>query len=266
MLDEVLALRFDRRMDVGRTWPLLLGVQRADGREEEVVGKFSKGADIGAGGLVREALCAMLASDLGLPVPEPFLVRVDVAFRDAVRGVNSEVATLLDGSLALGFGSKKLANGFSTWTQGRGIPKSMQIAAAEIFAFDALIQNPDRRPERPNLQVRGETFAIFDHELALITEGLIGWQPPWEIGALHRAGQPDAHVFAAPLKGKGLNLDRLTGAWEAITDNRLKEYGEALPPEWVSAAETADVAIRFIMQLRDNIQPAIQEVLRCLHD
>ena len=66
--------------------------------------------------------------------------------------------------------------------------------------------------------------------------------------------------------GKNLNLDRLTGAWEAITDGRLKEYGDALPPEWMSAAETADVAIRFIMQLRDNIRPAIEEVLRCLHD
>lgn len=266
MLDEVLALRFDRRMDVGRTCPLLLGVQRIDGREEEVVAKFSKGANIGAGGLVRESLCAMLASDLGLPVPEPFLVRVDDAFRDAVRGVNPEVAALLDGSLTLGFGSKKLTSGFSTWTQGRRIPKTMQVAAAEIFAFDALIENPDRRPERPNLLVRGETFAIFDHELALLTERLSGWRPPWEVGALHGAGQPDAHVFSGPLKGKSLNLDRLTGAWEAITDDRLKEYGAALPPEWASASDTADAAIRFIIQLRDNIRPAIQEVLRCLHD
>lgn len=264
MLDEVVAIRFDRRMEVGRTCPLLLVAQRADGREEELVAKFSKGADIGAGGLIREALCAMLASDLGLPVPEPFLVRVDAEFRDAVRNVNPEVASLLDRSLAVGFGSRKLISGFSTWTQGRSIPKSMQWAAAEIFAFDSLIQNPDRRPERPNLFVRGESFAIFDHELALITEGLIGWRPPWEVGALHTAGQPDAHVFAAPLKGKALNLDRLIGAWESITNERLESYRNALPPEWDEATETAAVAIRFIMQLRDNIRPAIQEVMRVL--
>ena len=229
-----------------------------------MVGKFSKGADIGAGGLMREAVCAMLASDLGLPVPEPFLVRVDGAFRDAVRSVNPAVATLLDRSIDVGFGSKKLISGFSTWTQNRSLPKSMQSAAVEIFAFDALIQNPDRRPERPNLLVRGESIAIFDHELALITEGLIGWRPPWEIGALHTAGQPEAHVFAAPLKGKALNLDRLIGAWESITDERLAEYRNALPPEWDAASETANSAIHFIMQLRDNIRPAIAEVMRVL--
>ena len=72
MLDDVVAVRFHKPMDVGRTTPLLIVAQRADGQEVEMVAKFSKGADIGAGGLMREALCAMLASDLGLPVPEPF--------------------------------------------------------------------------------------------------------------------------------------------------------------------------------------------------
>ena len=206
----------------------------------------------------------MLAADLGLPVPEPFLVRVDEAFRDAVRMVSPDVAILLDDSLALGFGSKKLTSGFSTWSQGRTIPKPMQPAAAEIFAFDALIENRDRRPERPNLFVRGEAFAIFDHELALVIEGLIGWRPPWEIGALHGFGQPDAHVFASALKGKAPSLDRMIGAWEAITDQRLEAYVKSLPPEWNEGADVASTAIRYIMQLRDNIRPAIQEVLRVL--
>ena len=140
----------------------------------------------------------------------------------------------------------------------------MYSSAAEIFAFDMLIQNSDRRPNNPNLQYKGEQFAIFDHDLALITEGVLFWKPPWEEGALDVAGGLGAHVLCAGLKGTTPNLDRLTGAWEAITDDRLEAYRMALPPEWDEAANVADTACLFLRQLRDNINPAIQEVLGVL--
>ena len=69
MLEELVATTFHRRMSTGRTVPLLLAGEHVDELEIEVVAKFSKGADIGPAGLTREALCALLAADLGLPIP-----------------------------------------------------------------------------------------------------------------------------------------------------------------------------------------------------
>ena len=74
MLDSVIAVRFDRRMGNGKTWPCLVSGLKPDGDEMEVVAKFSAGCERQVGGLVAEAIAAMLAADLDLPVPEPVLV------------------------------------------------------------------------------------------------------------------------------------------------------------------------------------------------
>jgi hypothetical protein len=264
VLDELVAVRFDRRMTNGRTGPVLLAGELPDEQLIEVVAKFSHGAGIGAAGLTREALCAMLAADLALPVPSPFLVRVEPDFIASLQVANADVAALLASSLPIGFGSRKLPAGYSAWMAGRPIPKAMQQSAAEIFAFDLLIQNADRRPDNPNLQFRDDQFGIFDHELALVTEGVLFWKPPWEAGGLAMAGNKERHVLRAGLQGARPDFARLIGAWEAISDGRLNEYRAALPPEWNSAAGIAESALTFLGQLRDNVASAMQEVQRVL--
>ena len=264
MLNEVSASRFIKRMTNGRTGPVLLEAERNDGSLVEVVAKFSAGANIGAAGLVREALCAMLAVDLDLPVPEPMLVRLEPDFMDALADSEPQVHQVLAASLSLGFGSSKLPAGFSAWMRDRPVPEPMKTSAAEIFAFDLLIQNADRRPDNPNLQARAGQFAIFDHELALVTEGILFWQPPWVAGSLTTAGSVERHVLKAGLKGYAGGLDRLAAAWKGLTDDRFEEYRATLPVEWNAAAGVADSGIAFIRDLRDNADLAFEEVLRVL--
>jgi hypothetical protein len=264
LLDEIVAIRFDRPMKSGRTAPLLVACERTDGQLVEVVAKFAGGKQLGPLGLMREGLCAMLAKDLGLPVPECLVVRIDTDFIASIASSAPEVAATLRASVALGFGSAKLPPGFSAWMPDRRIPKAMRASAAEIFAFDLLVQNSDRRPENPNLQSRGDQFAIFDHELALMIDGVLFWRPPWEPGSLEAAARPDKHVLRRELQGTEPDLTRLVGAWEAINDQRLAEYRAALPPEWAVPPEAADAAIAFLRDLRDHVQPAVHEVLRVL--
>ena len=206
----------------------------------------------------------MLAKDLGLPVPECFVVRTDTDFIASIASSAPEVAATLRASVPLGFGSAKLPPGFSAWMPERRIPKAMRASAAEIFAFDLLVQNSDRRPENPNLQSRGDQFAIFDHELALMIDGVLFWRPPWEPGSLEAAAGPDKHLLRRELQGTEPDLTRLVGAWEAINDQRLAEYRAALSPEWAVPPESADAAIAFLRDLRDHVQPAVHEVLRVL--
>ena len=264
MLELLTATRYYRQMSNGRTGPLLLAAEDDDGKEIEVVAKFSKGADIGAAGLAREALCAMLAIDLGLPVPHPYLIRIEPEFIASVRLSDSGVAAYLAASLPIGFGSCKLPPGFSAWMRDRAVAKDLRQVATEILAFDLLIQNPDRRADNPNLECKGDEFAIFDHEMALITEGVLFWKPPWTPGGLSVGTGNRIHVLHAALKGKSSDLARLTGAWEAIRDERFASYLTALPPEWNNANAMATTAVTYLRDVRDNIKAAMDEVRRVL--
>ena len=262
MLDLVTAIRFDRRMGSGRTKPMLLACAAADGNEVEVVAKVSAGCDRGVGGLVAEAIAAMLAADLDLPSPEPFLVQLEQEFIEI--WTDAEVRRLAENSVTVGFGSKKLPNGFTTWPIDKAIPQHLRGTAAEILAFDALILNDDRRPDNPNCLCDGTNFAILDHELAFLTEGVIGRKPPWEPASLEPLKRPRAHLFSDALRGRAINLDRFAGAWENITDARLAEFRAALPPEWAADAGAASIALGYIAKVRDNIQAAVAEISRVL--
>lgn len=71
MFETIDATRFDRLMSNGKTKPALFTCQKADGTDVEVIAKFSNMCTYG--GLIREAMAAFFALDLGLPVPELLL-------------------------------------------------------------------------------------------------------------------------------------------------------------------------------------------------
>ena len=261
MFDKVTALRFDRRMGSGKTKPCLLACMKPDGEEVELIAKFSAGCERGVMALAVESLSAMLAADLHLPIPEPFCVEADSEFIQTI--TDPEIAALARKSAPLAFGSKKLPPGFATIPTDKAIPPDLLDPAAEIFAFDALILNPDRRPSNPNCLSDGRSFAIYDHELAFMLETLF-WQPPWTPGSLHTLSQPSQHIFSNGLKGKAPNFNRLADAWKAITDARLTEYRNALPAAWSNDGDAISRVLGYISQLREHIAPALAEVARVL--
>jgi hypothetical protein len=77
VLEAVTAVRFDGRVRSGKAKPCRLACQTVSGDEVEVVAKLSAGCERGVAALVSEAVTAVLAADLGLPVPEPSLVTVE---------------------------------------------------------------------------------------------------------------------------------------------------------------------------------------------
>lgn len=262
MLDLITAVRFDGRVQSGRTVPCRLTCETADDVEVEVVAKFSAGCDRKVAALVIEAISAMLAADLDLPVPEPYLVELSPEFISTLP--DAKVADMVGRSIPIAFGSKHLPPGYTSWPIGKSIPRDALATAADIFTFDALIANDDRRRENPNCLFSGTNLAIFDHEMAFFTEGIIGWRPPWEIGALESIRQTGRHLFSEQLRGKPLNLDRFAGAWFAISDERLAAYRAALPKAWSAAEAITDGALKHIADVRDNIELALQEVRRVL--
>jgi hypothetical protein len=264
MLDLVSAVRFDRRMSSGKSWPCLLVCERSSGEEVEVIAKFSAGFERNVGGLVAEAIAAMLAADLNIPVPEPLLVRVEDDFIELVRQLDAPLATKMANSPRVAFGSLKLPPGFMIHVPDLVLKHERLTQAAEIFAFDALIQNSDRRPDNPNCLSKGHDFAAIDHELAFMTEGVLFWQPPWVTGSLESYKTSNRHLFFSALKGKRVDFSSFQRGWLNISDQRLSEYKSAIPPEWSSANNVALSATNLIREIRDNIIPALAEIRRVL--
>lgn len=262
MLSEVSATRFDRSMTNGRTGPVLIAAEDADGNEIDLIAKFTNHPHLTVNGLVREAIAAMLAVDLQLPIPEPRLVRLDPLFTDAVEQVDASLGARLKAAIPVGFGSTKLPSGFGIWSLERDVPANSLNQAAEIFAFDCLTQNADRNKQSPNVMWNGSDFAIIDHELAFQFQGVLFWKPPWESESL--TSFASNHLFHKSLKGKPLNLQGLIARWSGISDARLVEYDGALPQEWRGASNTIKESLDFVRDVRDNIAAAINEVQRSL--
>jgi len=232
----------------GRTKPCLMLAHDNAGNDVEVVVKWRAAMELKASGLVCELMAALLADDFDLPVPKPYIVDVEQGFH-AVIGT-PEVSKLAQNSVGLNFGSQRLPPGFGTWAREKPIPVLLRPTAAEIFAFDVLIQNADRRQVHPNLLTNGEEVYLCDHEQAFsFLAGVIGGQPPW-------TGQGTDflrhHVFFQQLKGIAHNLDRLRGALGALTDTRLDEYLAAVPNEWRSNNTAADRIVEYLQQARQN--------------
>ena len=167
-----------RVLTSGRTTPCLMLCQDASRADYEIVVKWRAAMELKETGLVCELMASLLAEDLDLPVPKPFLVHVDAQFN--LSEGKPKLSTIVRESAGLNFGSQKLPAGFATWSQDKPIPGSLRQLAAEVFAFDVLIQNVDRRREKPNLLWSGDELYLYDHEQAFsFLMGVIGWQPPW---------------------------------------------------------------------------------------
>jgi hypothetical protein len=135
---------------------------------------------------------------------------------------------------------------------------------AGILTFDAIIQNADRRDGNPNCLVKGDELRIFDHELAFMTAGIIGWIPPWKLGGLNWVGVPGAHIFAGELKGRNVDYRPIKDRWGSLSDTRVAEYQTAIPGEWAGSDAAVQAACKLIRDARDNIDACLDEVRRIL--
>jgi hypothetical protein len=262
MLTRVTAIEHHALITSGKTRPSRIVCERADGTPVEVVAKFSAGCEQKEASLAREVIAACLAGDLGLPVPEPFLVDVPHDWADLVADPAQRARIMTSSSVA--FGSGQITGGYAAWHSEMRIDERMVPVAAAIFTFDALIQNVDRRADNPNCLVKGSQVRIFDHELAFTHGGIIGWNPPWTLGGLKPLETPGFHIFRAGLVGREIDFGPIRAAWAGLPDSRITEYETVLPREWAGAAGAVNTALALIRDARDNIDACLAEVKRVL--
>ena len=249
MLELLTATRFEKVMVSGRTQPCLLVCENEAGEEVEVVAKFRGHPQIMPGGLLAEAVASLLALDLDLPVQTPYRIAIERAFADTVP--DAALRAVIQKSEGMNFGCAKWAPGYTIWPRDKTPSREMKQSLMEVFAFDGLIQNPDRRQSNPNCAFLGSNLLIFDHESAFSHFLSILPVAPWDAGGL--AFLKD-HIFFQALRGGNLALDRFQGALEAIDGPRLDAYIAAVPAEWNGQTTTGQKIKTYLTECIANFQ------------
>ena len=230
-----------------------------EGEEVEVVVKLRGHQQILPGGFVAEAMASLLAQDLDLPIQRPFQVAISKEFAQTVP--DAGLRAIVERSEGLNFGCEKWGPGYTIWPRDKMLPKAMRQAAMEIFAFDGLIQNPDRRAVNPNCVFLGGDFLLYDHESAFSNFFAIFAKSAWEPGGLDFLSD---HIFRHALRGHGLELDRLQGAFEALDASRFQAYLQQVPADWDGEAITRERVAELLLNCLphfDRIKLQLQSVL-----
>jgi hypothetical protein len=264
MLKTVTPIGFIGELRSGKTKPLLLRCQDADKQEIDLYVKFSAGCDRKENSLCAEIIAAMLAVDLGLPIPETFFVESSPEFTASIP--DPTIRQRIQNSHRLAFGSKKLPSGYSILPSNFSISTHNLPIAADILAFDILIDNPDRRVIKPNCLTNGKELAIIDHEMALTFSDFL-WIDPWKpngIDLRRRATSEHRHIFYDKFRGTTPNWQRLQDTLKAIAPDRLKHYGRALPDEWPGSHVQAKRILDHIQGLQANAGAVFSNLLRAL--
>ena len=256
MLARLTATQFIRNMTSGRTAPLLFGCADQNGRHDgEFVVKF-----LSVKGTLFELVGSRLATHFGILVPEPAAIQVEQDFADVVNERLRQQMPARNIGVGLNFGSR-IINPMTTWLVDRVIPEAMFQDAANIFAFDALIQNPDRRVDNPNLFAQGDNIFVYDHEETSFSF-LVAVSPSDEPWNLERETYLTRHVFYSRLKGKQIDLGDFSHCLKALTPEALMTIREEVPPEW--AHEDLKGIESHLMKVRKNADKFVEQIRRRL--
>jgi hypothetical protein len=258
MPPRIVAVDFERFMTSGRTSPALCGCEdQAGKRVGEYIVKLR--GPVTASGLVNELLAARLAGYFGLLTPEPALIVIELTLAERIESAEPSQAAAIRNSVGLNFGAKYV-EGSSEWPVDKPIPASLWRRAIDIFAFDALIQNPDRRYANQNLLAVKDDLLIFDHEQAFsFLLAVSASAEPWTLDDQQYLTD---HVFYRRLKSKEIDLASFTASLGGLSAALVEEVVAEVPMEWKNDNVTRiERHLQAVREHADDFAAAIRRFL-----
>ncbi|MCC3152764.1 hypothetical protein Q3A66_07140 [Hymenobacter sp. BT770] len=170
MLPIYQALSFIEELSGGSTRPwAILAVSPAGKSEKVAVKLFREYHFRQYAAIANEVFGAVLAEEFDLQCPSAVLIDFSPEFLETLQEPQQEQLRTVPPGLKIG----------STFIEG-GFPFSPALGAKAladydqetIYAFDSLILNVDRRPDKPNILLLGAEAYLIDHEMTL--EGVPG--------------------------------------------------------------------------------------------
>ena len=230
MLQSLTAVHLHRMMTSGRTKPALFGCVDAAGTPAgDYVVKLVGAMDTKERGPASELIASRLARHFGILSPEPAAVIVQPDLIKWLAGNEPASRKSINSSSGLNFGTRLLTD-VSVWPVARPLPEAMIPSASQIFAFDALICNDDRRRDNPNILVRGDDIFAIDHEAAFAFLYLVSTRElPWEC---RNRRSLQNHVFFYQLRKQPLSIALFTQKLAELSDTVLEAMIQELPDSW----------------------------------
>jgi len=227
-LRTIFALEHIEKFTSGATVPMLLrGICKETHEKGDYVVKYLHGR-MDNEASCRELLGSFLAMQLGLNVPEPVLIEIQQDFIDTIDLPEIEY---IKNCLGYNFGCE-FVKGYVEILNDQTLNEYQVDDAINIFGFDILISNTDRRVDKHNLMSNGQSTIIFDHELAFGFLLFIFPNPePWNIiGA--DLEWIKKHVFYKTMIERKPNFEVFVNKLDFINDVFWTKAELLIPKEW----------------------------------
>jgi hypothetical protein len=253
------AIRYDATFEHGRSRPLLIVAEDLNGARHDVVLKMREPQRLDSLALIAELVASLLARDVGLNSPDPFLVEVTPEFARSVP--NQDARKRLEAAPGLHFASRLISGQFHLPIGHTALPHGAIDHAAAVLTFDLLTGNDDRHREKANCLIRATDIVIIDHERAFPVLRQEHAAHAWEAGGLARIRQ---HVFFESLRGQLPDLSALNDRLKLLTPEQISTYIAHVPAMWDEPAALRRLE-SFLLDLRRHYFKAmlsIQEELR----
>lgn len=247
MIEQIEAEIFQDFQTKGYSRPARLTCRRANGQQIEVFIKFAGGVRDRYFGLCAEVLCSAIARHLGFLTPDPYIVNLSPEF---LTGAPQEGKDLIHRSLGLNFGTVAVGSGYGVMPTEPRLPKELSKVAAEIFAFDILVQNFDRKWDNPNLLWNRKRIVLIDHESAL--NPVLPW-PDFNLANLDLDKFYD-HVFYSEISPADADFQRLITVLQTMTPAVVDGFFDQLPGVWRDENALSKIK-NYLNFLVDNRQP-----------
>jgi hypothetical protein len=210
-------------------------------------------------GLFAEYFGAMLATEFGVLAPEPAIVHFSPDFVEAAAPDLQRWGLSPRPGDAVGVEYLRGLAPISSLIPAKG-PDEL-ADALHIYALDMLIQNPDRRIDKPNCANHRGRLLAYDHEMAFsFLYPIVDAGKPWVVPSFCRQ-----HLFWRSLHTGAVKGDMNWGSVRtnlATLNSRVEALAQSLPDRWAEFGATvvrhvhdvADHAQEFEGQLRGSLQ------------
>lgn len=157
--------------------------------------------------------------------PGPYIVNLSPEF---LAGAPHEAKDLISRSLGLNFGTVAVGEGYGVMPTEPHLTKDLRKVAAEIYAFDIMMQNFDRKSDNPNVLWNRQRIVLIDNESAL--NPVLQW-PDLNLAHLDLDKFYD-HVFYSEISPGDADFQRLATALQTLTLAVVDGFIELLPGAW----------------------------------
>ena len=273
MIVTLEAKRLERFLKTGRTCPMVIECEQNIPEDQDqletgdnevnsprlMVVKTMGLPELEERNLFCEFVGNVLARELGLFTPAPALITISQEFAAAVNSRAKNERLSINLREGVGVGCEYL-HPLRPLTPKPSLTEEEIAQAAAIYAYDLLIQNPDRRGNKPNCAFYKNGLVAFDFELgfSFLLPILRQNREAWRVS---QHGINSVHLFRPLLRNKAIEWKPFINQLAVLCQTRLAMALDQLPEKW---QDWAAIVQQHFLQASSKLEAFELELQRSL--